>query len=103
MLNGTITGQLVHPDDYEKAGELCRQLRSGQRDVYCELRKQYAPGKFSWIAIEGKAVAGGNGKAATVIGKMSNIEERVQREAELKVQSERDSLTVFIIIKSFAE
>lgn len=93
MLNGTITGQLVHPDDYEKAGELCRQLRSGQRDVYCELRKQYAPGKFSWIAIEGKAVAGGNGKAATVIGKMSNIEERVQREAELKVQSERDSLT----------
>lgn len=93
LLDGSMSGQIVHKDDYKRVTDICRQLRTGQPDVYCEIRKQYEKGKYVWIAIEGKTVKGEDGQAATVIGKMSNIEERVQREAALKVQSERDSLT----------
>mgnify|MGYP006990135922 CR=1 FL=1 len=38
-------------------------------------------------------IEGEGGFGETVIGKISNIEERVKKEAVLKFESERDSLT----------
>lgn len=93
ILNGSITALLAHPDDSEKMKDLCRQLRSDKREIYCEVRKQYEKQQYCWVSVKGKRVEGEGGFGETVIGKISNIEERVKKEAVLKFESERDSLT----------
>ncbi|MGN0505312.1 MAG: EAL domain-containing protein [Lachnospiraceae bacterium] len=93
ILDGSMASALVHEEDEDKIIDLCRQLRSSQKNIYCEMRKQYDKGKYCWIAVEGKRVEGENGQGGMVIGKISNIEERMERETVLKQQSEQDSLT----------
>lgn len=92
ILNGTMAELLVHPEDREIFLEFCRQLRRGTENIYVELRKRYADGRCNWILIEAKPVSEEDG-TVSVIGKVSNIESRRQREALLKEQSERDPLT----------
>ena len=93
VLNSAVLSEQFHPDDMEKMIDLCNQFRSGAENVYCELRKQYEKGKYYWVAIEGKTIRDEDGNPTMVVGKISNIEERVKRETELKQKLERDSLT----------
>lgn len=92
IANGSMTSMPVHKNDTEALLELCRQLRSKEENIYCEMRKQYGQGKYGWIAVEGRRYHE-EGYGTIVIGKISNIDERVQRERLLKQKSERDSLT----------
>lgn len=106
ILHGNQAEKMVYPDDYDKLIQLCWQLRAGAKNIYFELRSQYAPGKFCWIAVEAKAIEDENNKASFVIGKISNIDERKQREEQLKEQSERDPLTALYnsrVVKSMID
>ncbi len=93
VLQSAVLGKQFHPDDMGKMIDLCRQFRSGKPTVYCELRKQYEKGKYYWVAVEGKTITDENGEPTMVVGKISNIEERVHREEELKIKAENDPLT----------
>ena len=93
VLQSAVLGKQFHPDDMGKMIDLCRQFRSGKPKVYCEIRKQYEKGKYYWVAVEGTTITDENGEPTMVVGKISNIEERVHREEELKTKAENDSLT----------
>ena len=93
ILNGSIMGELFHPDDKDKIKELCEFFRTGKANIYSEIRKQYEHGKYTWVSVEAKTVFDKEGKPSHVIGKISNIDEKVKREQEVKYQLEHDQLT----------
>lgn len=93
ILNGNRGDSMIHPDDYDKFVDLCNQFRLGVDNIYCEIRKLVKPKKYLWIAVEAKSIKDENKNVSMVVGKISNIEERKQREELLRIQSERDPLT----------
>ena len=93
ILDGSIMNELFHPDDGKKLQELCEAFRSGKQDIYAEVRKQYEPEKYTWVSVEAKTMYDEEGTPSHVIGKISNIDEKIKREQDLKYQMERDPLT----------
>lgn len=93
ILDGTMYGEIAHPDDKEKLRGLCESLRSGIPEISVQMRKQYEPGKYVWLSVEGKTMLDKHGMPSHVIGKISNIDEKVRKEQEEKSRTERDSMT----------
>ena len=93
ILDGTMYGELTHPDDTEKMRSLCESLRSGIPEISVQMRKQYEPGKYVWISVDGKTMLDKHGIPSHVIGKISNIDEIVRKEQEEKSRLERDPMT----------
>jgi len=93
ILDGSIMHELFHPEDAEKIKVLCEAFRTGKPEIHAEIRKQYEPGKFTWVLIEAKTILDKQGNPSHVIGKISNIDEKVKQEQEIKYQRERDQLT----------
>ena len=93
ILSGSIMGELFHPDDTEKIWKLCEDFRNGKPEIYSEIRKQYEENKYTWVSVEAKTMLDKQGKPSHVIGKISNIDEKIKQEQEIKYQMERDQLT----------
>ncbi len=93
ILDGSILGELFYPEDSDKIRQLCEDFRSGKPEIYAEIRKQYEQGKYTWVSVEAKTILDEQGVPSHVIGKISNIDEKVKQEQELKYQRERDQLT----------
>ena len=93
ILDGSIMGELFHPEDTEKIRQMCEDFRTGKAEIYAEVRKQYEDGKFTWVSVEAKTMLDKQGKPSHVIGKISNIDEKIKQEQEIKYQMERDPLT----------
>lgn len=93
ILDGSIMGELFHPEDAEKIKMLCEDLRTGKPDIYAEIRKQYEQGKYTWVSVEAKTITDKEGTPSHVIGKISNIDEKIKQEQEMKYRLERDQLT----------
>ena len=93
ILDGSMPDELFHPDDKEKLQKLCEDLRAGRPEIYAEVRKQYEQGKYTWVSVDAKTILDKQGKPSHVIGKISNIDEKIKKEQELKYQTERDQLT----------
>ncbi len=93
ILDGAFIERLYHKDDAGKMVRLCEDFRTGKAEIYTEVRTQYEKGKYTWVAVEGKTITDNEGNAALVIGKISNIDERMRKEQELRMQSEKDPLT----------
>lgn len=93
ILDGSIMGELFHPEDTEKIKALCEDFRSGKPDIYAEIRKQYEQDKFTWVSVEAKTILDKQGIPSHVIGKISNIDEKIKQEQEIIYQRERDQLT----------
>ena len=93
ILDGSILNELFHPDDKEKLQQLCEDLRTGKPDIYTEIRKQYEKDKYTWVSVEAKTILNKQGIPSHVIGKISNIDEKIKQEQEIKYQMERDQLT----------
>lgn len=93
IMDGSILNELFHPDDREKLLTLCEDFRKGKPDIYTEVRKQYEEGKYTWVSVEAKTIPDKQGVPSLVIGKVSNIDEKVRKEQEIKKQVERDPLT----------
>lgn len=93
ILDGSIMGELFHPEDAIKIKLLCEDFRTGKPDIYAEIRKQYEQGKYTWVSVEAKTIMDKQGIPSHVIGKISNIDEKIKQEQEMKYQLERDQLT----------
>lgn len=93
ILDGSILDEVFHPEDRPKLQELCEAFRTGKPEIYAEIRKQYEQGKYTWVSVEAKTMLDKQGNPSHVIGKISNIDEKIKREQEIKYQMERDPLT----------
>lgn len=93
ILDGSILDELFHPEDKQKLQELCEAFRSGKPEITAEVRKQYEKGRYTWVSVEAKTVLDKKGKPSHVIGKISNIDEKIRQELEVKYRLERDPLT----------
>lgn len=93
ILDGSILGELFYPEDSEKLRQLCEDFRSGKPEIYAEIRKQYEQDKYTWVSVEAKTMLDKQGTPSHVIGKISNIDEKIKKELEMKYQLERDQLT----------
>lgn len=83
----------IHPDDLDELEDFCNQMQSGNPRVHTILRKRFVDRKFHWIEVDGRTIYDDNGVPVKVIGKITNIDERMEKEELLKIGSERDSLT----------
>lgn len=83
----------IHPDDQEELQDFCDQMRGGKQHVHTQLRKRFVDRKYHWVEIDGRTIYDEEGYAEKVIGKITNIDDRMEKEELLKVSSERDSLT----------
>ena len=93
ILDGSILDELFHQKDRQKLMQLCEDFRSGKPEIYAEVRKQYEQGKYTWVLVEARTVTDEEGNPSYVIGRISNIDEKMKQEQELRHQRERDSLT----------
>jgi len=93
ILDGSMYGEITHPDDIEKLRDLCESLQSGIPEISVQMRKQYEPGKYVWLSVDGKTMVDKHGIPSHVIGKISNIDDKVRKEQEEKFRTEHDPLT----------
>ncbi len=85
---------IVHPDDratYSHA--VSRHLKGQTEFFYCEYRVRSASGEYRWLAARGKAVCNRAGVATLMAGSVSDITDRVNREAEIRALARQDQLT----------
>lgn len=86
--------EIVHPDDYENAMQIMRQLIGNKRDVYeCEYRIKNSNGDYLWFHDIGKIVSNINGKIK-LTGIVTNITERKIAEEKLQKLNAELSNTV---------
>lgn len=83
----------VHPDDANILKQFCEELQMGKKHIYCELRKKYKDGRYHWVEIEGTTLHDYKGRPIKVIGRSNNIDERKNKEEQMRLEMERDSLT----------
>ncbi len=83
----------VHPDDANILKQFCEELQMGKKHIYCELRKKYKDGRYHWVEIEGTTLYDYKGSPIKVIGRSNNIDERKNKEEQMRLEMERDSLT----------
>ena len=83
----------VHPEDSGRLAQFCEELHTGKKHILTELRKKYKDGRYHWVEIEGVTLCDFAGKPIKVIGHTKNIDERKEKEEQLKDSLEKDSLT----------
>lgn len=83
----------VHPEDMEAFEDFYSQISTGKKEIHTQLRKRFADRKFHWIEVDGRMMYDEDGTPKKVIGKITNIDSRMEKETQLKFSSERDSLT----------
>ncbi|MDE5680225.1 MAG: PAS domain-containing protein, partial [Lachnospiraceae bacterium] len=83
----------VHPEDADRLEQFCNELHAGKKHILTELRKKYRDGKYHWVEIEGVTLCDYAGKPVKVMGHTKNIDERKEKEEQLKSSLEKDSLT----------
>lgn len=84
---------LIHPEDELELKDFCDQMSGGKQHVHTQLRKRFADRKYHWVEVDGRTIYDADGTSDRVIGKICNIDERMEKEEYLKRGSERDSLT----------
>lgn len=83
----------IHPDDMDELENFLNQMRNGNPSVHTVLRKRFNDRKYHWIEADGRTIYDENGAPDRIIGKVTNIDSRMEKEEQLKLGSERDSLT----------
>lgn len=87
---------VIYYEDWDVYNQFCKELREGKRHIKAEFRNKIEDGNFHWIEIEGQTIHDFEGKPVRVIGRANDIDERKQREEQLRKFSEMDSLTGLI-------
>ena len=86
----------IFKDDILVFSSFCKELREGKQHIKFEFRNKMEDDKYHWLEIEGQTIRDFDGKPVRVIGRANNIDERKQREEQLRKFSETDSLTGLI-------
>ncbi|MEG1811182.1 MAG: diguanylate cyclase [Clostridia bacterium] len=91
--------QLETPDDsiYDKDRPIVKELSSafmrGVPKAAAEFRMLDATGRYNWYRMEGVTLYDADNKPYRVLGKLSNVNNEVQRLQQLESKAESDSLT----------
>jgi len=85
---------LVHSEDRERYNHMVAQHLKGETDVfYCEYRVRARDGDYLWIAARGLAKRNRHGDSTLMVGSVSEITERKNRENFMFQQAREDPLT----------
>ncbi len=83
----------THPDDEEIVSEFADALRGGARVIKSTFRRKMEDNQYHWLRFEGRTIYTIEGNADRIVGRITNVDEEKNREAELIKSSERDPLT----------
>lgn len=92
----------LHPDDRISFLECCRGVGSDTGHSYTEARISYNGG-YRWISLTTKVLCDAAGTPVSVIGRLSDIDEKKREELVLKEKARRDSLTGLLNRAAFEE
>ncbi|HKM34811.1 MAG TPA: EAL domain-containing protein [Lachnospiraceae bacterium] len=91
--NHPLKKDIIYSEDRDVFINFCKELCEGRQHIKTEFRNKIEDGKYHWIEIEGQTIHDFEGKPVRVIGRANDIDERKQREEQLRKFSEMDSLT----------
>lgn len=94
FINGTVSRQIVHPDDMERFLQFFRgETVAGEfREVDLRLRTQ-PDADYQWTQIRGVTLGDEYGRPAKILGRRFNIEKFQQEKIRLQKQAQHDLLT----------
>lgn len=87
---------IVHPEDRRRVAALLEGHLSGETDVFCaEYRVALRTGGWLWIMDRGRVVSrASDGTPLRILGTQTDIDDRKQAEAKLRLESERLALAL---------
>lgn len=83
----------VFPEDRDVLKQFSEDLQTGKKHIYTEMKKRHKDGTYHWMEVEGASLYDYGGRPLKVIGRIKNIDERKEKEEQLRLGMERDSLT----------
>ncbi|MDR1917069.1 MAG: diguanylate cyclase [Synergistaceae bacterium] len=92
-----LWGSFIHPDDLSKWSDIMNSLNSkiitdpGRR--YTELRVMDGDGKYRWIGVHHMIISNSEKMPVRFVGTCEDIQERREREDEIRTQATHDQLT----------
>lgn len=84
---------IIFEEDSDARDELVDALRSGKENFSVELRRKGTDGEYHWVQVTGQTIYDKEHNPEKVLGKIQDIDEQKQKEAELRDRSQKDSLT----------
>ncbi len=96
--------RLVHPNDLEQlTAEIASHLEGKSPYLQNEYRIQHQDGQERWMLVRGLAVSDAEGKPYRLAGSQTDITQKKAAEAQLRYESDRDSLTGLVNRRLFME
>jgi len=92
----------LHPDDRAAFVECCRGTYTSTESGYMEARVMLGDG-YHWISLTTRVLRNRAGEAVSVIGKISDINEKKKEELRLQAQAMQDSMTGLLNRAAFHE
>lgn len=92
----------LHPDDKLAFLECCRGIGSERGHAYAEARVRLGTG-YHWISLMTKVLTDADGNAISVIGRLSDIDQKKREELLLKEKARKDSLTGLLNREAFEQ
>ena len=91
----------LHPEDLELVVESSREMHNLE-PVHLDVRV-LKNGEYRWISMTTKILYGKGGRPVSLLGKISDIDEKKREELRLQAQAMRDSLTGLLNRAAFQE
>ncbi|HEY9708848.1 MAG TPA: PAS domain S-box protein, partial [Oculatellaceae cyanobacterium] len=87
MFDGTYEAfeACVYPEDREAIALAVEQARLERQDYHHQFRVVWADGSIHWIEAKGKFFYDGDGNAVRMLGTVTEISDRIAREAQLRL------------------
>lgn len=101
--DGTATkaGEILHPDDRERVGQLFSAAANEGHEVHCEYRVVRPDGAMRWVSVRGDVIRDDNGRVIRIIGAGMDVtdqrqaaEDRMLMEKKLQETQKLESLGI---------
>lgn len=92
----------VHPDDKEKLIACSKGISDSGETPHVEVRVRYG-NTYHWISLTTKLLYDAEGTAVSVLGRLSDIDEKKKEELRLREEASKDSLTGLLNRAAFRE
>lgn len=98
----SLSSEDLHPEDKDSFAQFCRMATNSTEPGYAEARIK-VNNEYRWVALTTKLLSDKHGKPYSVIGRISDINEKKKEELELKEKAMRDSMTGLLNRNAFRE
>lgn len=97
-----LSAEDIHPEDKKSFAQFCRLTTDSTEPGYAEVRIKIND-EYRWISLTTKLLSDKQGKPYSVIGRLSDINEKKKEELALLEKATRDSLTGLFNRNAFRE